>query len=43
MITLSSDGPDGIQGNADDTTVTLTMAELAGILTTAGVTIDSGP
>lgn len=43
MVTFSSDGPDGVQGNADDVSLTLTMAELAGILTNAGVNIDSGP
>jgi type II secretory pathway pseudopilin PulG len=39
-IRLSSDGPDGVQGNADDVSLTLTISELRGALVAAGLQID---
>ena len=39
-IRLSSDGPDGVQGTADDVALTLTVAELRGALVAAGIQID---
>ena len=39
-IRLSSDGPDGVQGTADDVALTLTVSELRGALVAAGIQID---
>ncbi len=40
VVTLSSDGPDGVQGNADDISLILTAPELASALMAASVTLD---
>jgi prepilin-type N-terminal cleavage/methylation domain-containing protein len=39
-VRLSSDGPDGAQGTADDVALTLTVAELRGALVAASIAID---
>lgn len=39
-VRLSSDGPDGVQGSADDVSLTLTVSELRGALVAAGIQID---
>jgi prepilin-type N-terminal cleavage/methylation domain-containing protein len=39
-VILSSDGPDGVAGNADDLSLTSTVSELRGALVAAGLQID---
>lgn len=39
-VTLTSDGPDGVAGNADDVSLTISAPELSSALLAAGVSVD---